>query len=215
MRKTLPLVITFVGGVVFAIQYFVPSKPSRELFNWWIDWCMAIAPFALLLGIFSLTTVHYHKAKRRAEHWPYSIITLCCLYGMIAIGLIGGRQGGVFKFLYNNVQVPIQATMFSLLAFYIASAAFRAFRARSVVATILLAAAVIVMLGRVPIGKNIGELITFYQTDGTWLAKVSEWILDYPNTASKRAINLGVGLGILSTSLKIILGIERSYLGGT
>ena len=105
--------------------------------------------------------------------------------------------------------------MFSLLAFYIASAAFRAFRARSVVATILLAAAVIVMLGRVPIGKNIGELITFYQTDGTWLAKVSEWILDYPNTASKRAINLGVGLGILSTSLKIILGIERSYLGGT
>jgi hypothetical protein len=110
----------------------------------------------------------------------------------------------VFDFLFMHIQVPIQATMFSLLAFYIASAAFRAFRAKSALATVLLIAAVIVMMGQVPIGELFGS----------WFPKVGQWILRYPNAAAKRAIALGVGFGILATQLKIIFGVERNWLGG-
>jgi len=119
---------------------------------------------------------------------------------------MGGERTspGVFDFAYLNIQVPIQSTMFSLLAFYIASAAFRAFRAKSVLATVLLFAAVIVMLGQVPIGELIGK----------WFPKIGLWILRYPNTAGKRAIALGVGFGMLATQLKIIFGVERNWLGG-
>jgi hypothetical protein len=123
---------------------------------------------------------------------------------MIFFGLpwFGGQNSPAVTWQFNNIMIPITATMFSLLAFYIASAAYRAFRARSVLATILLVSAVIVMIRFFPLGP--------FTDAAAWTA---DWILNVPNLAAKRAIIIGVGLGIVSTALKIILGVERSYLG--
>ncbi|MCP4631446.1 MAG: hypothetical protein GY855_00860, partial [candidate division Zixibacteria bacterium] len=108
----------------------------------------------------------------------------------------------LFMQLFTYILIPIQATIFSLLAFYVASAAYRAFRARSVLATLLLLTAFVVMLRIIP----LGPISSYNQA-------LVGWILSVPNLAAKRAIIMGVGLGMIATSMKIILGIERQYLG--
>ncbi|RLC47781.1 MAG: hypothetical protein DRH70_02615 [Candidatus Coatesbacteria bacterium] len=66
------------------------------------------------------------------------------------------------------------------------------------------------MLGRVPIGDSL----TWFMPDGFRMSDLANWIMAVPNTAGQRAIMMGAGLGIVATSLRVILGIERSYLGG-
>jgi hypothetical protein len=103
--------------------------------------------------------------------------------------------------------------MFSLLAFFIASAAYRAFVGRNFESSLLLIASVLVMLGNTSIGafltSGLPQFLSFLH-----LPNISEFIMTYPTTAGQRAIMIGTGLGIIGSSLRIILGIERSYLGG-
>ena len=76
--------------------------------------------------------------------------------------------------------------------------------------TLLLLAGFLVMLGRVP----IGDQITHFLPEGHRLSNLSDWIMNVPNKAGQRAIMIGIALGTVSTSLRLILGIEKSHLGG-
>lgn len=206
MKRHLPLLIIFVLGLFMMFQYFVPHETSEFLYEFIaLDWPPIIGVFAMLLGIISLVRVSISKIRKKSPNYQYAFATLAGLASMMFFGLVpgfGGQASVQVQWQFDNILRPTEATMFSLLAFFIASAAYRAFRARSVLATILLASAVIVMIRFFPLGPLTGAV--------SWFA---DWILNVPNLAAKRAILIGVGLGIVSTALKIILGVERSYLG--
>lgn len=113
-------------------------------------------------------------------------------------------QSLMFLRTFDYIIVPLHATMSSLLAFFIASAAYRAFRARNVMASLLLLAAMVVMSRFNPyLAPLFGEQVS----------RLSNWLMNVPNLAAQRAIIMGVGLGMVATALKVVLGIERNYMG--
>ncbi|HID32335.1 MAG TPA: hypothetical protein EYP24_03035 [bacterium (Candidatus Stahlbacteria)] len=204
MRRRVPLTIAFLTGVVMIIQFFIPHRFSKDFYFTLLDWYIIVAAFSLVLGVQSLVHVHIHRIRKRREGFTFSIVTILAMAITAVAGVFFGTgKGSFFIDIYKFITVPMGATMFSLLAFFMASAAFRAFRARNLEATLLLAAAVIVMLGRVPIG--------FYLFPP--LPNIVEWILSHPSLAAYRGIAIGVGLGMIGTALKIILGVERRWLG--
>jgi hypothetical protein len=205
IKRKLPIAITFTMGVVMIIQFFIPHPVSKQFFSLLTTkWLVIIGAFFLLIGLSSLLRMHYFKIAHKREGWAYSLITLAGILFMCIVGFgFGGIRSKPISITYQSVLVPLNATMFSILAFYMASAAFRAFRARTVVATVLLLTAMIVMLGRITLGDFLWEK----------LPSLTEWIMTVPNMAQKRGILLGVALASLATSLRIIAGIERSYLG--
>ncbi len=206
MRMRVPLLLGFLTGMFVLVQFFIPHKRMAEALQMLINWGMIVGTFALVLGLGSLLRTHLDKIRRRRPAYVYSFITLLSFVVMLVLGLFWGIGAKTpFNWLFNWVQVPLDSTVFSLLAFFMASAAYRSFRARSVEATILLIAAVIVIIGRVPIS---GEY-----THGHW-PQFTEWLMIYPAVGAKRGIIFGVALGVIATSLRIILGIERSHLGG-
>ena len=212
MRRQVPLALCFVFGVVMVLIEFSPHPYSKSLYNEVINWSLIIRPFALVLGVATLVQTHWIRIRRRAEYWQYSFVVFIGMIVMVAIGIPFGPSHKAFKWLFKYIQIPMDATMFSLLAFFIASASYRAFRARTLEATLLLVAALIVMIGNAPIGDFIWNKIMPFGDNLP--STVRQWILENPNLSSRRGVILGVSLGIISQSIRIILGIERSYLGG-
>ena len=202
--RWLPLVITFLVGTALIALFFIPHYRAQLVNAKLLEWATVVYAFALILGSISLWNTHFRKIRLKSDGWPYSIVTLVALVAVTVLGVVQGvEEGTVVSRIYNMVNSPLASTMFALLAFFIASAAFRAFRARNVEATLLLVTAVLMMIGRVSIGEFIWKGFPAF----------TEWLLDVPNLAAKRAIAIGVGLGAVSIALKIILGIERGYLG--
>ncbi|KPK72564.1 hypothetical protein AMJ87_04385 [candidate division WOR_3 bacterium SM23_60] len=217
MQRTFPLVLVFVFGILGILPFIIPHPVVQNTNDFLLNVFLKILlAFALVLGLGSLLKVHMDKIKRKRENWQYSWVLIGTFIVTSIIGLFGGVDGsgilpthiGSFSFdiwtIYNNVEVPLGATMFALLAFFMASAAYRAFRARSFEATLLLISAFIVMIGVLPLGNRISPYIPSF----------AQWIMDVPNVAGQRGIQFGVALGAMATALKIILGIERSWLGG-
>jgi len=223
MRREIPLAITFVVGILFAVSYFIPHDPFGKFENWNSDIFAIVAAFAIWLGALNLLKISTVKVARKKSDWPFAVLIIVSFLLMAGIGFYEGYRGlfaeqsfsfrdpgTAFDWMYVNIYTPLSATMFALLAFFVASASYRAFRARNFEATLLLLAAFLVMLGRVP----IGDWMTSWLPRSYQMSQWANWIMGVLNTAGQRAIMIGIALGLVSTSLRIILGLERSYLGG-
>jgi hypothetical protein len=204
MKRQLPLIICFFLGAFMLVQFFIPSKPSVKAYELVVDWTQTIFIFTLFVGVAGLFKHNIDKITRRKDGFGYNLVTIAAIIIMAGCGLIWGRnEGSPFVWIFDHVQAPMQATVFSLLSFFVASAAYRGFRARNTEATLLLAAALLVMIGRVPLGDYIWP----------YFPKIASWILDIPSMTARRGIFIGIGLGTIATSLRVILGVERTYLG--
>jgi hypothetical protein len=218
LKREIPLLLTAIVGSIFFVQFFVPHYPMDFLANMLTDWFSIIAAAAIWLGALNLLRVSAEKIYKKDKDWFFAAVTIASFLLIVIVGFFfsGGRSfqetGTRFDWIYLNIYTPLMATMFAMLAFFVASASYRAFRARNAQATVLLLAAFIVMLGRTPFGDWLSSIL--FLPKGWGISNLSNIIMNYFNVAGQRAIMIGIALGTVSTSLRIILGIERTYLGG-
>ena len=231
LRSRIPIFVGFFAGLIPILSMYIPKRflsgPTgmRPRLD---QWLIILAGFALLLGIVNVLQTNIRKISRREKGWPFSVVLLVGLFvtgGFGIYGAISGQGIGIapngsptpFQYMTNWFFQPLQSTIFSLLAFFMASAAFRAFRARNTEATILLIAAGLVMMGRVPmlefLATPIPALHPAAAAASQGLGKLTEWIMQTPNGAGQSGIIIGAALGAGSMALRVILGIERGYLG--
>lgn len=109
------------------------------------------------------------------------------------------------NFLFYGFFVPLGASMFALLGFYIVSAAYNSFRARSMEAAVMLIAAVIVILGQIPHGK-----LYIYEH----LPLVRLWLMENLNTPANRAIYFGSAIAGLAMAVRLWLSLDKNQMGG-
>lgn len=197
--------VCLISGVIMFAQYFSSHPIAKSVYENVLEWWQIIFALTLFVGVATFIKTNL-KSISQEKDAPYRTISLVGLVLMPILALIGGTKiDSPFLWAFENMQAPMQATVFSLLAFFVASASYRGFRARSIPATILLVTALIVLIGRVPVAELISDSFP----------KIGFWIQNYPSMSARRAILIGIGLGSMTTALRVILGIERTYLRGS
>ncbi len=266
MKRQIAYFIVIFVGFFALIGHFINYPPLNNFVdNDATQWFDIITGFAAFLGVISLVKLHLNKIAYKRNNWQYSIVTLVgffimLFFGFIYVGIDVPRgahlkaEGSAFYWMFNYIYLPLASSMFALLAFFVASASYRAFKIRNFEATLLLISGVLLMLGRVPIGQAIpwwfsvelyicivfaliaGKfsnkkllvltislsfiiipcLIYFFKLTELALFSIpefQEWIFDVPATAGSRAIMIGIALGTIAQSFRIITGREKSILG--
>lgn len=195
------------------------------------DFANILNAFIIGLGIYSLSRVNLRRVARKQGEWRFSIILLFSFVVMVVVAFIDWnmkkanpdliRNWGPIQtatdFLFDGMFQVMESAMFSIIAFFILSAAYRAFRIRSIEATILLAAALIMMLslmgGLVHFWDGTVSNVAGWEPDSFWnnfkLTDTSNWIKATLQTPAIRAIEFGVGLGALAMGLRLWLSLER------
>lgn len=206
MTRRIAQIVCAVFGVIMFLLFF-SSHPAARAITLAIttQYWQVIAAFALIVGAVSFVRVNA-KAISRKQDALYRGVGLIGMIAMPILAIGWGTAGASpFLWMFENVQAPMQSTVFALLAFFVASASLRGFRARSLPAAILLLAAVTMLLSR----------SWFESATSSALLITSDWLRNFPSMAARRAILIGIGLGSLTTSLRLIVGIERTWLGGS
>lgn len=193
-----------------------------------------VGGFAFMLGVFNLTRIHGNYVRRRRPAYYHSLAFFAAMIGMVVFACWRdwqtwfpnapappiwvrdtnpehiSRPHDVYTFLFDGLLRNLEATMFSILAFYIVSAAYRAFRVRNTEAGLLMVTAMVLMMGQVPLGMAATNWIP---AEGAWsglrIENVSQFVLTNINGPVQRAIGFGIGLGMLAMALRIWLSLER------
>jgi len=234
MKRWLTITFTFLAGAFFVIEYFWPVhkiKGSPTPVNWLTPWqdpvndfVMYLSIWALGLGIISLTIVHGRRLLKGVSGWHNSLAFFLAMLCMMVVGymskmgkpnLHGGFYGPRFSFiaynsLFDGLLVNLDSAMFALLAFYIASAAYRAFRVRTVEAGLLMVSALLVMLGLVNFGVWITSAIPVHSGWAFFrIENLSAFEMNWLNMPVQRAVTIGVSVGALGMAIRLWLSLER------
>ncbi|MBC8498416.1 hypothetical protein ISS40_04720 [Candidatus Bathyarchaeota archaeon] len=208
-RMEIPILITAFCTLLQVIPYYLNIPVIDSASATMREWMLLVVNMAVFVGVISLGQVHGKRIQRRGENWPFSVVLMVFMVLMAIVGFplesLGlGFKNAQYLFMFNNILNPLGGTMYSILAFFITSAAYRAFRARNWEAAFVLVSGTIVVMSNAPLfTSSLPFLITW-----------KDWIFDVPNTATGRGVMIGAALGAIALAVRVLMGIERGYLRG-
>jgi len=204
-KREIPLLITFLSGMIAVLEYYIPVDATKNAFTVLKNWGIVISAFALGFGAVNLFIVYGRRIKR-APSMVDRVFSVWLLFLLIVTAVVGvslTSASDQYRWIYNSIYLPLGATMYASLCFYMTAGAYKVLRARTLDSTLLLITAFLVILGNTPLFPAIWK--GFF----SW----RKWIFDVIVSGSYRGIRIGVGIGSVVLGIRTLLGMETGYLG--
>ena len=201
--RYLAAAIAIASGLIVLLGYLYPLDALVQARGMLTNWAVIVAAMAVLVGVVNLTLVHLDKIRNREKNSIYGIVLVAALLVTFIAGIFLGPNHQIVQIAMDAIIVPVEASLMAILAVTLVYASIRLLRRRADVMTVIFLVVVVLFLFAVmptPIGPIPGDfvLLQFLRlfTDG-----------------GARGLLIGIALGALLTSLRVLFGIDRPYGG--
>jgi hypothetical protein len=205
-KRWLTILVAGVVGLIVLLDAVGIITPAAF---WLVSWAATLTALALLVGLLSVAGTHLRRVRQRAPDWGYSLILLAGMLAVIITGIFGGADVRLqqslaeepIRVFFSTIYEPLASSLLALLAFFSLSAALRALNQRRPEAWVIVGVALVVLLSQLaPVA-----MLPFVGT-------TMQWINDYVVLAGARGLLIGVALGTLVASMRVLLGFDQPYI---
>lgn len=197
LKRGIPVTIAVLVGLI-TLAAILLSTPVVDLL---LNWAGFLAAAALILGILNLLSVHVRRTVGGNVYSLVLVLSMLATFALAITDAAGQTQGGVDA-VFSVVQAPLEAALASLLAFFLLFAGVRMMRVRrSAVAVVFLVTALFFLVTQAPMPQALSSV----------LLPIREWLDAIVVVSGTRGLMLGIALGVIVLSVRLLIGLERPY----
>ncbi len=195
----LTVIVGFAALLLVALDRFSLVPVLAPIADTLYGWLLPLGAAGLLLGALNLLGVHLQRILAGASGWGHSLALVAAAVAVFTAGILNpdGAASPLVEWLFDALIAPGQATLFALLAFFMAAAAFRFIRLGRPGGGWLLAGALTMLLGQLPAVGGLALPPAF--------ASFAAWALELPAAAAMRGAILGSSLALLLVGGRLLL----------
>lgn len=206
LKRYLPLSIAISFGLLTLIGLLAPLAPISSLL---LNWAGLLLAVALILGVLNLFSVHLKRLFSGRD--VYSGILVLSMLAVFALALLDGGSstsaGDGVRAAFTWIIFPLEAALASLLAFFLLFAGFRLVRRQPgrwsllflLTAALMLASSALAFSQLLP--DQVSVLLDQFQ----------HVVNDIIVVSGMRGILIGVALGTVVLSIRVLVGLDRPY----
>jgi len=201
--KNIPIALMCILGLFFLFIYYIPIQATTNVGSGIRGWVTVISTFTVFLGTISIMGVEYTNIRKKGLAWQSSIWFIILFFvTVLTFFYSGGAANQPYSTFFNTIFGNLDAAIWATLAFMIAGALFRVFRARSWEALLLIVACIFVILTNATFGGAI------------WAGfpQIGNWILQVPSGGSSKASTITAAVAAIILGMRILLGYEKRLM---
>jgi hypothetical protein len=204
IKRGLPLAIAIAFGLLTLAGLLLPMPALTDLI---LGWAGFLAAAALLLGVLNLLAIHVQRTTTdRNLYSAILVLSMLAVFGLAITDTLSITENGVAR-AFDWVQVPLEAALASLMAFFLLFLGFHMLKSQRsagavlfwLTATLVLFSSVIVRTTLLP--ASIRDLF----------AQIQAVINNVIVVAGVRGLLIGIALGVITSSLRLLLGLDQPY----
>lgn len=199
----LTMAIAIASGLIVLLGYLYPLDTLTQIRVMLTNWAVILAAMAVLVGVANLVLVHVEKIRRAEKNSIYGVLLIVSLLFTFGVGLVLGPNSQFLRVAIDAIIVPVEASLMAILAVTLIYASIRLLRRRADVMTVIFLVVAVLFLIAVmptPIGPIPGDFLLLQ-------------FLHMFSDGGARGLLIGIALGALLTSLRVLFGLDRPYGG--